>query len=177
MRCAPRRRAGTFSGSSSTRRASPSTTAVLPTPGSPTSIGELARSRWQRISTILIRARGNRRELSAAPAVSETRSVSVRWYSNFFLYCSSSCSRVLTRARNLLDDRLGAGAHFRSTPTRPLLICEDIKRSSPRWSCDPRTRPLHRLLKQVNGFGRDAHAFIYVLEARIVEALFDGDFD
>ena len=33
------------------RRASPSTIAVLPTPGSPISITELARSRWQRISS------------------------------------------------------------------------------------------------------------------------------
>ncbi len=45
-----RRRTGTVSGSNSIRRASPSTIAVLPTPGSPMSITELARSRWQRIS-------------------------------------------------------------------------------------------------------------------------------
>ena len=41
--CASRNLAGTFSGSSSIRRANPSTTAVLPTPGSPTSIGEFER--------------------------------------------------------------------------------------------------------------------------------------
>ena len=34
------------------RRASASATAVLPTPGSPRSMTELARSRWQRISMI-----------------------------------------------------------------------------------------------------------------------------
>ena len=46
-----RRRTGTLSGSNSMRRASPSAMAVLPTPGSPMSITELARSRWQRISS------------------------------------------------------------------------------------------------------------------------------
>ncbi len=40
-----RSRTGTLSGSNSRRRASPSTMAVFPTPGSPTSITELARSR------------------------------------------------------------------------------------------------------------------------------------
>ena len=46
-----RSRTGTVSGSNSIRRASPSTIAVLPTPGSPMSMTELARSRWQRISS------------------------------------------------------------------------------------------------------------------------------
>ena len=46
-----RSRTGTLSGSNSMRRASPSAIAVLPTPGSPISITELARSRWQRISS------------------------------------------------------------------------------------------------------------------------------
>ena len=40
-----RRRTGTLSGSNSMRCASPSAMAVLPTPGSPTSITEFARSR------------------------------------------------------------------------------------------------------------------------------------
>ena len=46
-----RSRPGTVSGSSSMRRASPSTMAVLPTPGSPISITEFERSRWHRISS------------------------------------------------------------------------------------------------------------------------------
>ena len=46
-----RSRTGTRSGSNSMRRASPSAIAVLPTPGSPSSSTELARSRWQRISS------------------------------------------------------------------------------------------------------------------------------
>ena len=49
---ASRSLSGTFSGSSSIIRAKPSTTAVLPTPGSPTSIGEFERSRCERISII-----------------------------------------------------------------------------------------------------------------------------
>ena len=52
-----RRRTGTVSGSNSMRRASPSAIAVLPTPGSPSSSTELARSRWQRISSTLIHLR------------------------------------------------------------------------------------------------------------------------
>ena len=40
-----RSRTGTLSGSNSMRRASPSTIAVLPTPGSPMSITEFERSR------------------------------------------------------------------------------------------------------------------------------------
>ena len=40
-----RSRTGTLSGSNSMRRASPSTIAVLPTPGSPINITEFARSR------------------------------------------------------------------------------------------------------------------------------------
>ncbi len=46
-----RRRTGTVSGSNSSRRASPSTIAVFPTPGSPINITELGRSRWHRISS------------------------------------------------------------------------------------------------------------------------------
>ena len=46
-----RSRPGTVSGSISMRRASPSTMAVLPTPGSPISITEFDRSRWHRISS------------------------------------------------------------------------------------------------------------------------------
>ena len=64
-----RRRTGTFSGSNSMRRAIPSAIAVLPTPGSPSSRTEFARSRWQRISrtrSISCVATEDRRELVLA---------------------------------------------------------------------------------------------------------------